>query len=78
MGLFLCWDGRGSSPLRGCYCSAFLVEHQAGAIAGLMFAPKTGKETRQIVSIRAGEARHKTGHYVGNLRQRMRRVENTA
>ncbi len=50
----------------------------AGAVAGLMFAPKTGKETRHIVSTRAGEARHKTEHYVGSLRQRIRREENSS
>ncbi len=48
----------------------------AGAVAGLMFAPKTGKETRHFVSTRAGQARHKTSHYVGSLRQKIRRVEN--
>ena len=46
-----------------------------GAIAGLLFAPKTGKEARSIVSARAGEIRHKTGHYVGGLRNRISRGE---
>ncbi len=55
--------------------TAAMAGAAAGAIAGLMFAPKTGKETRHIVSTRAGEACHKTGHYVGSLRQRIRRTE---
>ena len=58
--------------------TAVMAGAAAGAIAGLMFAPKTGKETRHSVSTRAGDARQKTGHYVGSLRQRIRRVENSA
>ena len=58
--------------------TAVAVGAAAGAVAGLMFAPKTGKETRHIVSTRAGEARHKTGHYVGSIRQRLHRIENTS
>lgn len=50
----------------------------AGAVAGLMFAPKTGKETRHVVSTRAGEARHKTEHYIGSLRRRVKKMENPA
>ena len=48
--------------------TAVVAGAAAGAVAGLMFAPKTGKETRHIVTTRAGEARHKTGHYVDTLR----------
>ncbi len=58
--------------------TAVVAGAAAGAIAGLMFAPKTGKETRHIVSTRAGEARHKTGHYVGSFRQRLHRMENSS
>ena len=36
-----------------------------GAIAGLLFAPKTGQETREIVANRAGVIRQKAGDYVG-------------
>ena len=58
--------------------TAVMAGAAAGAIAGLMFAPKTGKETRHVVSTRAGEARHKTQLYVGTLRQRIRRTENSS
>ena len=58
--------------------TAAMAGAAAGAIAGLMFAPKTGKETRHIVSTRAGEARHRTGHYVDSLRQSIRRTENSS
>ena len=37
--------------------TAVVAGAAAGAVAGLMFAPKTGKEPRHIVSPRAGEAR---------------------
>ena len=39
-----------------------------GAVAGLLFAPKPGKESRQIVARRASGIRHKTGGYVDVIR----------
>ena len=47
----------------------------AGAVAGLLLAPKRGKETRQIVAIRAVDLREKAGNAVGTLRQRIRKGE---
>jgi gas vesicle protein len=44
-----------------------------GAVAGLLIAPKSGKETREIVGTRAGELRERAEEYVGNLRERFRR-----
>jgi len=44
-----------------------------GAVAGLLLAPKNGKETRQIVAVRAGEVRQKADQYATTLRERMRR-----
>ncbi len=44
-----------------------------GAIAGLLFAPKTGQETREIVANRAGVIRQKAGDYVGSVREKIRR-----
>ena len=44
-----------------------------GAVAGLLLAPKTGKEAREIVVARAGEARQKAGQYATSLRERIRR-----
>ena len=41
-----------------------------GAAAGLLMAPKTGKETRKIVADRAGSIRNRAA---GTLRQAMRR-----
>ena len=44
-----------------------------GAVAGLMLAPRPGKETRNMVMTRAGEMRQKAGGYMGTLRRRVRR-----
>jgi len=44
-----------------------------GTVIGLLFAPKSGKETRDIVVTRAGVIRQKAGDYVGNMREKMRR-----
>jgi len=43
-----------------------------GAAAGLLLAPKTGKESRQIVVARAGEVRGKAGQYATSVREKMR------
>jgi len=39
-----------------------------GTAAGLLLAPKTGRETRNLVATRAGGLRHKAAHYFGNIR----------
>ena len=41
-----------------------------GAAAGLLLAPKTGRETRQVVGQRATVIRQKAGGYAGKLRSR--------
>ena len=54
-----------------------------GAIAGLLFAPKPGKESRQIVAARADELRDKADglrgkavDYVDAMRSRRKSKEN--
>ena len=39
-----------------------------GVAAGLLFAPKPGKESRSIVADRTGKLRHKTVGYVDVIR----------
>ena len=39
-----------------------------GVVVGLLFAPKPGKESRQIVASRAGKIRHKTGGFANVMR----------
>ncbi len=52
--------------------AGLVVGAAVGAIAGLLLAPKPGKETRKVVVTRSGALRQKTGEYVGTLRRRMR------
>ena len=47
-----------------------------GAVAGLLFAPKPGKASRNIVASRAGEIRYKAGGYVDAMRSRRKNPEN--
>ena len=47
-----------------------------GAVAGLLFAPKPGKESRQIVAARADELRNKANGYVVAMRSRRKSKEN--
>ena len=46
-----------------------------GAAAGLLLAPKTGKETRKVVVAHSGQIRHKAGRYIGSLNGNLRRKE---
>ena len=39
-----------------------------GAVAGLLFAPKPGRESRQIVATQSRGIRHNTGSYVHRMR----------
>ena len=41
-----------------------------GGVAGIMFAPKTGKESRHLLASRAGQVRQKAGDAIGNMRKR--------
>ena len=53
--------------------AGLIVGAAVGAIAGLLLAPQTGKETRQIVTARAGEVRAKAGQIGTSVREKMRR-----
>ncbi len=50
----------------GRFVTGLLVGSLTGATVGLLLAPRSGRETRDVV-------RHKTGHYVGTLRERFGR-----
>ena len=41
-----------------------------GVVAGILFAPKPGKASRQIVSTRAEDVRHKASGYIDAMRSR--------
>ena len=61
----------------------FILGFAAGAVLGtaaaLLVAPKTGKETRHIVTNGAGQVAgqfgRKAGHYWGSLRQKISKAE---
>ena len=40
-----------------------------GVAAGILLAPKPGKETRQAVSTNATRLRHRASHYLSTLRR---------
>ena len=48
----------------GRFVSGLIVGSLTGATVGLLLAPRSGRETREVV-------RHKAGHYVGTLRERI-------
>ena len=48
-----------------------------GAAAGILLAPKPGKESRGIVGTKAGEIRNRTGAYIGTVREKIRRGRST-
>ena len=54
--------------------AGLIVGAAVGAIVGLLLAPQTGKETRQIVTARAGEARAKASQIATFVRERIGHV----
>jgi gas vesicle protein len=52
--------------------SGLLFGAAVGVIAGLLLAPKPGKDSRRVVSARAGELRQKAVDYVSTVHQKMR------
>ncbi len=52
------------------FVAGLVVGSLTGGAAGLLFAPRSGRGTRDVV-------RHKTGHYVGTLRERFGRCGDT-
>ena len=42
-----------------------------GAVAGLLFAPRTGKEVRRLLATEASTLRQMAGEYAGTLRERV-------
>ena len=49
----------------------FIFGAAAGAAVGLMVAPKSGKETREILRHRAGKVQHRAGEAFGTLRNKI-------
>ncbi len=55
------------------FIAALLAGALVGAAAGIILAPKPGKETRGLLGVRATEIRSKAGYYVENLRERFKK-----
>ena len=47
----------------GRFATGLIVGSLTGAAVALLFAPRSGRESRDVV-------RHKAGHYAGTLRER--------
>ena len=45
-----------------------------GTIAGMLLAPKSGKENRKMVGEKASKIRSKTGGAIGSLKSRMKKT----
>jgi gas vesicle protein len=54
--------------------SGFILGAAVGVIIGLLLAPKPGRETRQIVGERMGQARAAVQSRVDQTRERLRRA----
>ena len=50
----------------GRFVTGLIVGSLMGGTVGILLAPRSGRATRRVV-------RHKTGHYVGTLRERFGR-----
>ncbi len=50
----------------GRFVTGLILGSLMGGTVGLLLAPRSGRETRDVV-------RHKTGNYVGTLRERLGR-----
>ena len=59
------------------FVSGLIAGAVVGTVAGLIFAPRPGKETQHIVGTRAGALRQKAGEYAGALRERVWRARSS-
>ncbi len=49
-----------------------------GTVAGLLLAPKSGKENRKMVGEKASKIRSKTGGAIGSLKSRIKKTPTEA
>jgi len=47
-----------------------------GTVAGLLLAPKSGKENRQIIGEKAVKIRSRTGGAIGSVKSRIKKTPN--
>ncbi len=58
--------------------TGFVVGAAAGAALGIMMAPKTGKETREMLRHRAGKVQNQAGMALGTIRNKINAKTATA
>ena len=46
-----------------------------GTALGMLFAPKTGKETRQVLALKTGAMKTKAGDYITTIRNKVKKGE---
>jgi gas vesicle protein len=64
----------GAMMATGFFAGGFILGAAVGVIIGLLLAPKPGRETRQIVGERMGQARAAVQSRVDQTRERLRRA----
>ncbi len=53
----------------GSFLSGLLVGAVVGVVLGLLFAPQSGKETRELVKTKAITAKEKASELIGKIRK---------
>ncbi len=61
--------GNGKKLMTGLVAGALV-----GAVAGMLLAPKSGKENRKMVGEKAGKIRNRTGEAIGSLKSRIKKI----
>ena len=61
--------GNGKKLMTGMVAGAIV-----GTVAGILMAPKSGKENRKMVGDKAGKMRNRTGGAIGNLKNRIKKT----
>ncbi len=55
------------------FVTGLLAGAIVGAVAGLVMAPKPGRDTRDIVGARSIQFRNRAEYYIGNLKERFKK-----
>ena len=55
------------------FVTGLLAGAIVGAVAGLILAPKPGRDTRDIVGVRTNQVRNWADLYIGNLKDRFKK-----
>ena len=56
----------------------FIIGAALGLACAILYAPRSGRETRAVLMEKVGEARHKAGEVVEEARERTKKVMDDA